>query len=72
LSVASKELKPVKSLKNKILKGFLLVSGRAVYCDLVVISNLTVDFFKITENPLKVSLVKSFSMMVSEFWFEEF
>lgn len=57
-------------MKNKITRGFLLVSGRAAYCDLVLITNLTVEFYKVNEKPLKFSLIKSCSVLVSEFWFE--
>lgn len=68
--MSTSEVKVFKEMKNKIIRGFLLVSGRAVYCDLILITNVTVEFYKVNEESLKFSLVKSYSVIVSEYWFE--
>ena len=64
------EVKVFKEMKNKIIRSFLLVSGRAVHCDLILVTNMTVEFYKVNEESLKFSLVRFYSVIVNEFWFE--
>lgn len=53
-----------------MIKGFILVTGRPSFCDLVLVTNLAVEFYKVSEKPLKFNLLKSFAVDVSDFWYE--
>lgn len=60
----------VKPGKNKIVIGFQITREKSLFCDFFIVSSLGVDFCKIiTEKPVKVNIVKSYNISVSDFWF---
>ena len=63
-------MRKINSLKEKNIKGFIVVTGRPSFCDMVLVTNLGVEFYKFSEKPLKVVMLKSYSVNISDFWYE--
>ena len=56
--------------KNKVILGFQIMRDKSPYSDMFVVTTSGIDFCKITsDKPLKISMIKSYSLAISDFWF---
>lgn len=55
--------------KNRRILGYHWTTDRAMYCDLVMVTNVGIEFYKINEN-LKFSNVRGYQINIGHYWFE--
>ncbi|OMJ66751.1 hypothetical protein SteCoe_36305 [Stentor coeruleus] len=70
MNIQTKESLVIKGGKTRIVLGFALLGGKSQFCDMFMVTCFGVDFYKITEKPLKVSNVRGYQFPISDFWFD--
>jgi hypothetical protein len=55
---------------NKQVIGFVVVQGKGVYCDFVIVTVSSVDFYKFVEKPFRIVLVKTYSHALTDYSFD--
>lgn len=70
MNIQTKESLVIKGGKTRIVLGFALLGEKSSFCDMFMVTCFGIDFYKITEKPLKVSNVRGYQFPISDFWFD--